>query len=140
MVNQGLKGTQRAPSMPTLEVTNNQNTYTIVFPLSNAKPEITIGRHPASDICVDFDFVSGSHLTIERHGDQFALVHPAKGRAETMNGLIYNGRQIAGNERFRKILTRGDVFRIGDERGTQVTIAFDDGGHRMSCRIFAQSR
>lgn len=126
MAHQGFKKTQRVPTTPTLEVTNNYNTSTIIFPLTNAKLEFTIGRHPTSDICVDFDFVSGSHLTIERAGDQFAVVHPAKGRAQTMNGLICNGQRIAGNEQFRKILARGDVFRIGDDVGTQVTITFDE--------------
>src|SRR5579859_6363758 len=94
MGNQSSKGTQRVPTLPTLEVTNNLNTDSIVFPLTNTKPEITIGRLPTSDICVDFDFVSGSHLTIEQNGDQFVLEHPPKGRVQTMNGLIYNEQEI----------------------------------------------
>src|SRR5207248_3597682 len=36
-------------------------------------------------------------------------------------------RHIPGNQPFRKVLTRGDIFRIGDEHGTLVTLTFNDG-------------
>ena len=43
------------------------------------------------------------------------------------NGLLYHGRKIRGDKSFRKTLTRGDVFRIGDEHGTLVTLTYNDG-------------
>ena len=44
-----------------------------------------------------------------------------------MNGLLYRGQTISGNKAFRKPLTRGDLFRIGDEHGNLVTLTFKDG-------------
>src|SRR3989440_3052341 len=40
---------------------------------------------------------------------------------------MYQGRLIPGNESFRKPLERGDIFRIGDDHGTLVTLTYNDG-------------
>jgi ABC-type multidrug transport system ATPase subunit len=37
------------------------------------------------------------------------------------------GRAIHGDERFRKVLARGDVLRISDEHGTFVSLTYNDG-------------
>jgi pSer/pThr/pTyr-binding forkhead associated (FHA) protein len=67
------------------------------------------------------------HAQIIREGGQWVLIHPHPSRGQTLNGLIYQGRVIGGNEQFRKTLEHGDIFRIGDEHGTLITLTFSDG-------------
>jgi ABC-type multidrug transport system ATPase subunit/pSer/pThr/pTyr-binding forkhead associated (FHA) protein/ABC-type multidrug transport system permease subunit len=132
MQDAGPSGTQHeiyrgtAPhGVPTLEVSNNTNRARQVHELT--KPLINIGRAPNNDIVIDMPTVSGYHAQIVREGNQLIFVHPHPSRGQTLNGIIYNGRTIAGNEQFRKTLARGDVFRISDEHGTYVTLTYNDG-------------
>ncbi len=122
-------GTQRAPlgfGTPSLEISTNISPAKQIAQLT--KPVINIGREPSNDIVIDERVVSGFHAQIVREGNQLVLVHPHPSRpAGTLNGLLYQGRHIAGNQPFRKVLTRGDIFRIGDEHGTLVTLTFNDG-------------
>lgn len=130
-------GTQRAmpyPSggpvgptggIPSIEVSSNIHADKHTYPLN--KPVINIGREPSNDIVINELVVSGFHAQIVQEGNQFVLVHPHPSRAKTLNGLYYQGRHIAGDQPFRKALTRGDIVRIGDEHGTLVTLAFNDG-------------
>jgi len=71
--------------------------------------------------------VSAFHAQIVREGGQLIFIHPHPQQQRTTNGLLYMGRSIPGNEPFRKPLERGDIFRIGDEYGTLVTLAYNDG-------------
>ena len=121
-------GTQRAPmgfGVPSLEISANTSPAKQISQL--IKPVISIGRDPSNDIVIDAGVVSGFHAQIVREGNQLVLVHPHPARATTVNGLLYAGRHIPGNQPFRKVLTRGDIFRIGDEHGTLVTLTFNDG-------------
>lgn len=111
--------------LPSIEVSTNIHSNKNVFPLD--KPVINLGREPSNDIVVNELVVSGFHMQIVQEGNQFVLVHPHPSRGKTLNGLLYQGRRIAGNQPFRKPLVRGDIFRIGDEHGTLVTLAFNDG-------------
>jgi ABC-type multidrug transport system ATPase subunit/pSer/pThr/pTyr-binding forkhead associated (FHA) protein len=110
---------------PSLEISSNVHPGKQSYPLT--KQVINIGRDPSNDIVIDEPIVSGFHAQIVRDGNQLILVHPHPTRQSTLNGLLYQGRHIAGNEQFRKPLARGDIFRIGDEHGTLVTLTFDDG-------------
>jgi ABC transport system ATP-binding/permease protein len=137
----GLEGTERVPldalagnygpssahnvGVPTLEVSTNLDVEKRAYPLTKAV--LNIGRDPASDIFINRPTVSGLHAQIVREGNAFVFIHPHPARGKTLNGIIYKGRTIAGNEPFRKILTRGDVFRISDEHGTLVTLTYNDG-------------
>jgi ABC transport system ATP-binding/permease protein len=129
-------GTQRvqpgsfgAPSsgggVPSIEVSSNVHADKQTYPLN--KPVINIGREPSNDIVINELVISGFHAQLVQEGNQFILVHPHPSRSKTLNGLFYQGRHIAGDEPFRKALTRGDIVRIGDEHGTLVTLAFNDG-------------
>ncbi len=126
-------GTQRVTStgaggaggIPSLEVSSNTHPQKKTHLLN--KQVINIGRAPDNDIVIDDSIVSGYHAQIVYDGSQFMLVHPHPSRQSTLNGLLYKGRHIAGNEQFRTPLARGDVFRIGDEHGTLVTLTFNDG-------------
>jgi ABC-type multidrug transport system ATPase subunit/pSer/pThr/pTyr-binding forkhead associated (FHA) protein len=120
--------TVRAVSVPTLIVSNNYNTDRAVYQL--VKPATSVGRDPACEIVLDSPFVSGQHVRIERSAERFFLVHPHPARKRTQNGLRYQGDLILGDEAFRHDLKHGDVFRIGDEHGMLVTLAFDDGSGR----------
>ncbi len=91
------------------------------------RPIINIGRDPSNDIVISDRIVSGLHLRIVRQGKSFTLIHPNPDRPKTLNGLIYQGRKIHGDETFSKVLTRGDFFRIGDEHGTLITLTYQDG-------------
>ncbi len=71
--------------------------------------------------------VSAFHAQVIREGNQLVFVHPHPARGKTLNGLLYQGRHIRGDEPFRKSLARGDIFRIGDEHGTLVTLTYNDG-------------
>ncbi|HLI06659.1 MAG TPA: FHA domain-containing protein [Ktedonobacteraceae bacterium] len=119
-------GTLRAPiSTQSIEISSNVQREKKTYPLSG--PVINIGRAPDNDIVIDADVISGHHLQIVRDGNQLVLIHPHPTRPATLNGLLYQGHHIAGNKPFRKTLTRGDIFRIGDEHGTLVTLTYNDG-------------
>jgi ABC-type multidrug transport system ATPase subunit/pSer/pThr/pTyr-binding forkhead associated (FHA) protein len=111
--------------VPSIEASSNtsSNKQTILL----TKPEINIGRDPSNDLVINELVVSGFHVQIVRDGNQYVLIHPHPARGRTLNGIIYQGRHIPGDQQFRKVLTRGDFFRIGDEHGTLVTIAYNDG-------------
>ena len=121
-------GASSAPTgIPSLEISSNVHAEKQFFPLN--KPVINIGREPSNDIVIGELVVSGYHAQIVQEGGQFMLVHPhpQARHQRTLNGLLYQGRHIMGNQPFRKPLARGDIFRIGDEHGTLVTLAFNDG-------------
>jgi hypothetical protein len=86
-------------------------------------------QHGTSFKCSSSCFArySSFHLQIVREGQQFILIHPHPGRQQTANGLLYQGRKILGDESYRKVLVGGDVFRIGDEQGTLITLSYQDG-------------
>ncbi|TMD99766.1 MAG: FHA domain-containing protein [Chloroflexi bacterium] len=111
--------------IPSLEITSNTHTDKPVYPLTKAV--ISIGRHPTNDIVIKEPVVSAFHAQIVREGGQLIFIHPHPQQQRTTNGLLYMGRSIPGNEPFRKPLERGDIFRIGDEYGTLVTLAYNDG-------------
>jgi ABC-type multidrug transport system ATPase subunit/pSer/pThr/pTyr-binding forkhead associated (FHA) protein len=109
----------------TLEVSTNTDKEKQAFPLT--KQIINIGRDPSNDILINRPTVSAFHAQIIRDGNELVFIHPHPARGRTLNGITYQGKAIAGNEQFRKVLRRGDVFRISDEHGTFVTLAYNDG-------------
>lgn len=128
--------TERAPqpgmsaiaTMPSIEVSTNTKPGKQIYPLPLNKPAITIGHDQASsDLCISERIVSSQHFQIVRENNEFVIIHPHPARPRTTNGLYFEGRHIKGDESFRKVLTQGDVFRIGNEFGTLVTLTFNDG-------------
>lgn len=111
--------------IPTLEITNNVSGTKKSYPLSQMV--VNIGRGSKNDIVIDHQSVSSQHLQITQQGNQITLVHPHPERKQTLNGLFYQGRKIAGEEPFRKVLKDGDFFRIGSENGSFVTLTFNSG-------------
>jgi ABC-type multidrug transport system ATPase subunit len=111
--------------MPSLEVSSNIHREKQKHHL--LKSVINIGRNPTCDIIINEPIVSGMHAQIVRKDKQWILVHPHPTRGNTLNGLLYQGRVIKGNEQFCKPLTHGDIFRIGDEHGTLVTLHYEAG-------------
>src|SRR5438874_4560326 len=116
---------QTTPGIPMLEVSSNTHAEKHAFPLT--QQVINIGRDPSNDIVINELVVSGFHAQIVREGNQFVFFHPHPSRGKTLNGLLYQGRHIQGDEHFRKPLARSDIFRIGDEHGTLVTLTYNDG-------------
>lgn len=114
-------GGQKTPSLEIEFNHGGKSTYDLT------KPVINIGRDPSNDIVIDTPVVSHFHAQIVREGNQLILVHPHPSQPHTTNGLLYQGRHILGNEPFRKPLVCGDIFRIGDEHGTLVTLTYNDG-------------
>ena len=116
--------TQIAPlsvaGIPALEVSSNSSSDRKTVALDRAV--ITVGRDATSDIMISERIVSALHVQIVRQGSQFVLIHPHPQRRSTLNGLLYQGRKIRGDEMFRKTLEHGDIFRIGDEGGSFVTL------------------
>jgi ABC transport system ATP-binding/permease protein len=121
---------------PTLEISTNIHHEKPVYPLD--KQTITIGRHPQNDIVVPEEVVSLYHAQIVREGDALIFIHPQPvpppQHPHTTNGILYNGILYPGRtttgepvQQFRKRLQRGDVFRIGNEDGTLVTLTYNDG-------------
>ena len=120
------EGTQLSYELPSLEVSSNihgtRQSYLIT------KEVMNIGRDASNDISIkDGGIVSGQHLQIMRQDGQIVLIHPHPDRPRTLNGLLYQGHTIRGDAQFRKILVNGDIFRIGDENGTLVTLTYNDG-------------
>lgn len=111
--------------IPSIEVSSNTSSEKKVYLLD--KPILNVGRNASNDIVIQDRIISGLHLQIVREGNQFILIHPHPERDKTLNGLLYQGRKIRGDESFRKPLTRGDLFRIGDENGSLVTLTYNDG-------------
>src|SRR2546428_487579 len=91
------------------------------------KPVTNAGRDKSNDIFIDAAVISAFHFQIVYDGDQYTLIHPHPLRQETTNGLLYQSRHIVGRESFRQVLSHGDTFRIGSEKGMQVTFTFDEG-------------
>ena len=118
-------GTEPVHDVPSLEVTSNTHAEKTPYPLT--KQVINIGRHPSNDIVINENVVSAYHAQIVREGNQLIFIHPHPQQPRTTNGLLYQGRRIPGNEPFRKPLERGDIFRIGDEHGSLVTLSYYDG-------------
>lgn len=112
---------------PTLEVSTNTGQEPRPYPLT--KPVIGIGRDPSNDIVINAPTVSSFHAQIVREGNQLVFIHPHPNarNGRTVNGIDYMGQVIAGNQPFRKVLARGDIFRISDEHGTFVTLTYNDG-------------
>src|SRR5256884_116106 len=120
------RSTAPAPQdVPSLEVSSNTHPEKTPYPLT--RQVINIGRHPSNDIVINESVVSAYHAQIVREGNQLIFIHPHPQQPRTTKGLLYQGRRIPGNEPFRKPLERGDIFRIGDEHGTLVTLAYNDG-------------
>jgi len=111
--------------IPSLEVSSNTSGERKTYPLD--KQAINIGRDASNDIMLDEQIVSSFHAQIVRQGNSLILVHPHPDRKQTVNGLLYQGRRIRGDEHFRKVLTHGDFFRIGSEKGSFVTLIYNDG-------------
>jgi ABC transport system ATP-binding/permease protein len=111
--------------LPSLTVSSNIHSGHQKHVLS--KPLLNIGRDAANDIVIAEPIVSSRHAQIEHDGKDFYLVHPHPARENTVNGLWYQGQPVAGNQKFRRRLVNGDIFRIGDEHGTLVTLVYDDG-------------
>ncbi|HWZ17475.1 MAG TPA: FHA domain-containing protein, partial [Ktedonobacteraceae bacterium] len=114
-----------ALGIPSIEVSSNTSGEKKVVLLD--KPVLNVGRDASNDIVIQDRIISGLHLQIVRQGNQFILIHPHPSRQRTVNGLLYQGRKIRGDESFHKPLTRGDLFRIGDENGTLITLTYNDG-------------
>ncbi len=112
-------------ALPSLEVSSTTRDGKVSYPLTSAA--ISIGRAATNDIVINDRIVSAHHLQIVREGNDYLLIHPHPERPSTLNGLLYQGRKIRGDEHFTKKLAKGDVFRIGDQDGTLVTLTFHDG-------------
>src|SRR5215469_10780662 len=114
-----------AMGIPSLEVSSNTSDEKRTYALD--KQVINIGRNITNDIFINNRTVSGQHVQIIRQGNQLVLFHPHPERKQTLNGLLYQGRKIRGDEHFRKVLAPGDIFRIGNEDGSFVTLTYYDG-------------
>jgi len=121
-----LRGETFSIGTPTLEVTSNTDQEKHNYPLTG-KQVFSIGRDPSNDIVINRPTVSGFHAQIVRDGNQLIFIHPHPSRGKTVNGVDYQGHAVRGDEQFRKVLVRGDLFRISDEHGSFVTLAYNDG-------------
>ncbi len=115
---------------PALSITTNIDNDKQIFRLD--KPIMSIGKDSTkntfkNDINIPYPIVSSQHLLIERRGNDIVLIHPHPARQKTMNGLLYKGLKILGHEHWEHTLVAGDIFRIGNEQGTLVTLTYDDG-------------
>lgn len=111
--------------MPFFEISNNTQQERIIYPL--IRHVTNVGRDASNDLVLDESYVSSFHAQIVFDENQFVFIHPHPSRQRTQNGVLYRGRQILGDEVFRKPLARGDIFRIGDESGTFVSLIYNDG-------------
>jgi ABC transport system ATP-binding/permease protein len=118
-------------SLPSLEVSTNTDHEKQTYPLTSDRQFFDIGRDPSNTIVIQRPTVSSFHAQIVRENNQLVLIHPHPKRGQTLNGLTFQGQNFAGQQQFRRVLTRGDVFRISDANGTFVTLAFNDGSGQI---------
>src|SRR6266705_1889979 len=118
-----------ALGISSLEVSSNTSDEKRMYALDTQV--MSIGRNISNDIVINNRTVSGQHVQILRQGNQWVLFHPHPERKQTLNGLLYQGRKIRGDEHFRKVLAPGDIFRIGNEDGSFVTLTYHDGSSEM---------
>ncbi len=111
--------------MPSLTVSSNVHSNEQKHILN--KQVMTIGRESGCDIVIAEPVISGMHAQIVREGNDLVLIHPHPARGKTLNGLWYQGQRLRGDQQFRKRLVQGDIFRIGDQHGTLVTLTYNDG-------------
>jgi ABC-type multidrug transport system ATPase subunit len=123
----GASPTMHMTGTPSLEISTNTDRERQVYPLTPDKTVFDIGRQHSNTIIIDRPTVSSLHAQIVREGNQLVFIHPHPKQGHTLNGLIYNGRNVAGNEQFREVLKRGDIIRISDGNGTYVTLTYNDG-------------
>ena len=123
------KTVRASEPLPSIEVSTNTNTQRQSYLLRPNQQDISIGRAPSNDIVIDEMVVSGFHLLIKRDGGQLVLIHPhpLQPQHKTTNGILYQGKHYRGDEPFRHVLSNGDVFRVGNEYGTLVTLTYQDG-------------
>ncbi|GLV57877.1 ABC transporter ATP-binding protein [Dictyobacter sp. S3.2.2.5] len=117
--------------IPTLEVSTNTDQERHSYPLTPDRQVFDIGRDPSNTIVINRPTVSSFHAQIVREGNQLVLIHPNPKRGHTLNGLTFQGQTIGGQQPFRRVLTRGDVFRISDANGTFVSLTFNDGSGQV---------
>lgn len=114
-----------ASGIPSLEISSNIHSNKQTYPMT--KQVMNIGRDPSNDIVINELVISAFHARVIREGNQLVFVHPHPARGKTLNGILYQGHHIRGDQSFRKALARGDILRIGDEHGTLVTLTYNDG-------------
>lgn len=116
--------------VPAMVVTSNIDNNRLTFRLN--QPSISVGKNNPknnviNDIDIPYPIVSSHHFLIERRGNDLVLIHPHPVRQQTLNGLLYKGLRILGHEHWEHVLAPGDVFRIGNEQGTLITLTYDAG-------------
>lgn len=113
------------PGVPSLIISSNihsnQQTHLLMKPVTN------IGRTTENDVVIADPIISARHAQIVREDDALFFIHPHPSRTNTLNGLWYQGQRIPGDHSFRKQLKNGDIFRVGDEHGSLITLTYDDG-------------
>jgi ABC transport system ATP-binding/permease protein len=124
-------------NIPTLTVSSNSYSKRQVHPLN--LEVLNIGRDASNDIIIADPIISALHAQIIRDGTDLIFIHPHPARSKTLNGIWYQGQHIRGDQVFRKKLVNGDIFRIGDEYGTLVTLIYNDGSE-ISMETFPQMR
>jgi hypothetical protein len=93
--------------------------------------ELTVGRDPGCDICLDWDVrVSGLHAELRRAGRQWLIVDDGLSR----NGTFVNGERVVGRRRLRDLdqVRAGRtvlVFRDPDARPRKSTAAASAAEH-----------
>ena len=115
------------PSTGKPSFTVSSNIHSDVKVQSIDKAVFNIGRNPENDLVFADPIVSAWHAQVVREGNDLVFVHPHPSREKTVNGLWYKGQQIRGDQHFRRKLASGDIFRIGDEYGTLISLIYDDG-------------
>jgi FHA domain/Bacterial regulatory proteins, luxR family len=89
-----------------------------VLSLEPAAAKLTVGRHEAADVCLDWDEkVSRVHAELEPSAADWVLVDDGLSR----NGTYVNGERVSGRRRLRD----GDLLRFGSTQ-----MAFRHPGHR----------
>ena len=86
-----------------LQVTSGQS-YGMSAPLSGGY--VTIGRDPASELCVDDPYASRFHARLADNGQQVILTD-----LNSTNGTMVNGRRIAN-----AVIRPGDVISVGSSQ------------------------
>src|SRR5438874_10947450 len=89
-------------------------------PIPLVKPELTIGRRPSCDICLDFENVSGKHCVLKFHNQVWHVRDLGSTNGTTVNGAALSSEHSVMPD--DELGIAGHLFMIDYEPGAPESV------------------